>query len=236
MTALAHHQTTTAAPPDPTRTAVRDIIPVIVGVVPFAITIGVAISLAPIGDLAGWAGGPLIAAGAAHITVVGLAGTEASNLAIVATALLINARLAAYSATLAPVFRDQPRWFRWLAPQFVVDQTFILADARRGETPAWMRRYWFVMVGALYSAWVVAITVGLFAGPIVPQAWQLGFAVPVMFAGMAAPSTKGRPAVHASLVGGVCAALFAGLPSGLGLIVAIVAGTAAGAVTERASS
>lgn len=236
MTTLLQRPQPTEPLPDPTRLAIRDILPILVSVVPFAMTIGVTISTAPINDLAGWLGGPLIAAGSAHMTVVGLAGTGASNLAIIATALLINARLAAYSAALAPIFRNQPRWFRWVAPHLIVDQTFVLAEAQRDRPTAWMRRYWGMLVVPLIVTWVAAITVGLLAGPVIPAAWKLSFTVPLIFAGMAAPGLKGRPSVNATVVGAGAAFVLSGLPSGLGLLVAIIAGTLAGAMTDRSDS
>jgi branched chain amino acid efflux pump len=54
----------------------------------------------------------------------------------------VNARLLLYSAALGDRFRAQPAPFRWLAPHFIIDQTYLMADARPALAGRDFRRYW----------------------------------------------------------------------------------------------
>lgn len=212
---------------------IRDMVPMMLAALPFGLTIGASIVETAIDNVAGWLGGPLIAAGSAHLAVVTLIDGPASGVAVVLTALIINARLAGYSAALAATFRGQPAWFRWLASYFLIDQTFALATTKLNRPASWFRRYYLAAMLTLLLPWIVAISVGMVAGPILPESWDLWLAAPLMFAGMTASAATDRPAVIAASVAGGSALLLAGLPSGTGLLVAIVAGALAGARASR---
>lgn len=219
---------------DPVRAGVREVAPIIVGVVPFGVTIGVAIVESPIGNFAGWLGGPLIAAGSAHLAAITLDGAGASALAVVLTATIVNARLAAYSAALVPVFGAQPLWFRWLGPSMLVDQTFALIMARQDAEPGWLRTYYLSAVAALWTAWVGAISLGMAAGPVIPGSWDLWLAMPLMFCGMAVPAAQDRPSIAAAAAAAIVSLQLSDLPAGLGLVAGIGAGAVAGAIWSRA--
>ena len=81
-----------------------------------------------------WLSAPLVFAGAAQLAMITLAGT-ASLWAVITAVLVINTRHVMYSAALAPTFRRQPRWMRWVGPSFMVDQTFALAAAADASLP-----------------------------------------------------------------------------------------------------
>ena len=63
----------------------------------------------------------------------------------------------------------------------------------------------------------------------------LDFALVVTFIGMLVPGLRTRPIVVCSVVAGVTALLGAGLPNKLGLMVATLAGVAAGILAEQVS-
>lgn len=214
---------------------IRDIIPVLLGVTPFGVTIGGAIVDSPISNPAGWLGGPLIAAGSAHLAVVTMVGAGASAAVIVLTALLINARLAAYSAILAPVFSHQPTWFRWLAPYVLVDQNFALVMARQEAHPDWLRRYYMTATSILWAVWLLAITAGMTLGPIIPAGWELWFGIPLLFCGMAVPAVRTKPSLTAAGTAAIFAVVLSGLASGLGVVAAVAIGAAAGALHKGRS-
>jgi len=215
------------------RTAVGDVFPVILGVIPFALTIGATAVTSSVSPVASWLGGPLIAAGSAHLTTISLLGAGTSAIGVVLAALVVNARLAAYSAVLAPRFVTQPKWFRWVGPYVLVDQTFALAVMRGDDADGAFRTYLLSASAVLLAAWVTAISVGMALGPVIPESWELWFATPLMFTAMTIPSTKTRPGLVAALTGAVLALVLAEVPSGLGLITAIVVGAVVG---YRASS
>jgi predicted branched-subunit amino acid permease len=210
------------------RDALTDIAPIILGVAPFGLTIGATAVTTPISPVASWLGGPLIAAGSAHLTVITLLGAGTSAIGVLLAALVVNARLAAYSAVLAPRFAAQPTWFRWLGPYVLVDQTFALALGRDGADARSFRRYLLTASVALLTAWVAVISVGMALGPVIPASWELWFATPLMFVAMTIPAIQARPSVVAALTAGILALVLARLHSGLGLVTAIVAGAIAG--------
>jgi predicted branched-subunit amino acid permease len=210
------------------RTALADIAPVVIGVAPFGVTIGATAVTSSVNPVAAWLGGPLIAAGSAHLTVITLLGAGTSVIGVLLAALVVNARLAAYSAVLAPRFVTQPTWFRWLGPYVLVDQTFALALSRDHADALSFRRYLLTVSGVLLAAWVSAITLGMALGPVIPASWELWFATPLMFVAMTIPSTKTRPSVVAALTAAILALVLSEAPSGLGLVTAILFGAVVG--------
>ena len=143
-------------------------------------------------------------------------------------------RLLLYSASVEPWFRNQPRWFRWVGPALLIDQTYLLLAAR-GDLldPARFRRYWLVTGGLLLGCWVTAVGVGSALGPLLPAGAPTDAAAVVVLVGMLVPRlTEHRSAVVA-LVALLVAVVAAPLPAGVGLLAAIVMGAAVGALLDR---
>lgn len=215
------------------RRGVKDTIPVLVPVVPFALVLGLAISESPLHNLVGWLGSSFIFGGAAQLTVVTLTTEGAGLLAVIAAGLVVQARHVMYSAALAPVFGPQPRWFRWLGPYFLVDQMFALTSLRVEEPPDSFRSYFLGAGLAFWSVWQVSVALGLVVGPVVPQEWSLGFAVPLLFVGLLIAAVHTRPALTAAVAAGGVTWLTLGLPNRLGIILGALAGVVAGLVAGR---
>lgn len=215
------------------RRGVLDSLPLIVPAIPFAFVIGVAIVDAGIGPLVGWSSAPIVYAGAAQLTLISLLGSGTAWAAAVTTALVVNARHAMYSAALAPAFQQQPRWFRWLAPYGLIDQMFVLADVHKTEPPAVFRRYYVAAGLSFFVFWLSSVALGLVIGPVVPAAWGLEFAVPVMFTGMLVAGLDRPPKWIAAGVAVAVTVACAGMPNRTGLLVGAVAGIAAGLATDR---
>src|SRR5690606_34546422 len=123
------------------RRGIRDVIPVLVPVVPFALVLGLAIAESPLPNLVGWLGSSLIFGGSAQLTVVTLSTEGAGLAAVVAAGLVVQPRHFMYSAAFAAVFAGQPSWFRWLGPYFLIDQQFALTSLRVDDPPDSFRRY-----------------------------------------------------------------------------------------------
>lgn len=227
---------TTAAPvwswPVAGRAALTDLGPAVVSLAPIGLVVGLAIGQVGIGALLGVGSGLGIYAGSAQLSALDLLGAGAAAGAVVASVALINARLVLYAATLEPHFRDQPGWFRWLAPHFIVEFTFALATARDDlSAPAAFRRYWLALGGLMALAWAGLLTVGATAGPaLAGAAGVLAVAPAAFFVALLVPRLTGRPpvagAAAAFAVTGVLA-LTAALPPG----VPVLAGAGAGVAT-----
>jgi predicted branched-subunit amino acid permease len=215
------------------RRAVIDAMPLIVSGIPFALVVGLAITESGVGNLIGWTGAPIIFAGAAHLTLVTLLGTGTAVVAAVSAALVINARHMMYSAALAPTFQKQPKWFRRIGPYALLDQIFAIVILRKDDDPDDFRTYYLAAAAAFFIFWNIMVALGLLIGPVVPETWELGFAVPVMFIGIVVMSIDRYPKVVAAAVGAGASYLFAGLPNRSGLLVGALFGIIAGVVADR---
>ena len=215
------------------RAGLRDMLPITVAVAPLALVLGVATDASVVHDLAGVIAAPLIYAGSAQFAVMSVLDAGGSAVTAIVTALIVSIRFTMYGATLAGRFRDQPRWFRWLGPWMIVDQTFALASARDDAGPAWFRGYWLasgVLLGAGYTAMVA---VGAVLGPVVPAGIGLDVTIPALFVALLAGRVRNRPAAVAVVVAGLVTALALELPHGLALPTGALAGAAAAVIAGR---
>jgi predicted branched-subunit amino acid permease len=214
--------------------------PFVVGLAPLALSIGVAVAASPIDDLAGLASGPLLFAGSAQLSAIELIGSGAGALVVLGTVLVLSARYAVYGATLAAGFRDQPRWFRILAPYFVVEPVVaVVADEITGPAPAAHRRaHYLGAAGALWVGWVGTIGLGVAAGPLIDPAWPLDFAAPLCIVAMLARRVStGVDRLSAAVAAGtVVVVTSAGGGSATGSILGITAAVAAIGIATRATS
>jgi predicted branched-subunit amino acid permease len=221
------------------RDGVRDMTGIAIGYIPFAIAIGVATADSSIDNFAGWAGGFVIAAGSAHLAVVQMVDSGAGPVAIIATAILINARLAVYSAGLVPWFAHESARSRRLLAYFVIDPTYILAVnrfERDDPGPRGRRSYYLGAGSVLFTIWIVALGSGVLIGSRIPAAIQLDAAAPMMVCGLLAASVRSRAGGIAAAVAAFLAVAAADLPWSSATLVAIIVGSAAGAMGRGSDS
>jgi predicted branched-subunit amino acid permease len=213
------------------RRAVIESAPIFVPAIPFGFVVGVAMAESAMPGWIAWSSSPLIFAGAAQLAVLTLAGS-AGLWAIVVAGMVINARHLMYGAALAPAFRRQPRWFRWLGPFVLIDQVFALSVFRADGSPEEFRRYYTTCGVFFFVGWQITTTAGMVIGPVVPASWRLGLAAPVMFVGMVLVSVRRWPQAVAAGSAAAVGLAGAGLPDRLGIVVAAAVGVTAGAVAE----
>jgi predicted branched-subunit amino acid permease len=210
-----------------------DIIPVAIAVAPLGFAVGVALTATQVPPAIAFVSSPLLYSGSAQLTWLTLATTGGGLLALIGTMMLVNARMLLYGAGLAPRFRDQPSWFRWLAPTFIVDQTYTkVIDRTDLGNPERFRRYWLSAGAILGVGWVGAITAGIVLGPVVPELVPLEVTAPALFVGLLVPQLRDRISVGAAATAGVVVAISHGPLGPAALPVAMLAG---GIVTARAS-
>lgn len=214
-----------------TKQALGDAIPLFFPAFPFGFVLGLAITESPMPNGVGFLSSWVIMAGAAQLALVTLVGT-ASVWAAMAAAMVINARHLMYSAAMAPLFKQQPRWFRWLAPVVLLDQVFALCIQHADDEPAYFRRYYLVVGSYFFVGWQFVTALGIAFGSFVPESWQLGYAPAVMFAGLVIFGLASRPAIVAAVVGAMVCFVAIGLPNRVGLLIGAVCGVAAGYVAE----
>lgn len=215
------------------RRGVADALPLYVPAIPFALVIGLAIVEGGLNLFAGWSGSWLIFGGAAQLTLVSLLGSGAAVIAAITAALVVNARHLMYSAAMAPVFQAQPSWFRWVGPYFLIDQMFALTSIEADAEPKKFRTYYLSAGITFWTLWQITTALGIAIGPVVPEEWNLQFAVPLLFIGLIVLGIDKSSKVVAALVGAGVTFLVAGLPNRSGLLIGAVAGIVAGTTAER---
>lgn len=213
---------------------VVDVTPMVVGVVPFALAIGTAIGASTLSTAQGLFSAPTILAGSAQLSMVEMTGDGVAPLVIVASAIIINARLLLYSASLAPWFSGRSRMMRLLLAVPVVDQLYFTCAPRfaRGDLDETRRTAYYLGAAAwLVGAWVSAQAVAIGVGASVPEAVGLELAAPLALVGLLAKAIDGRSTAIAALVAGTIAAVAVGLPLSTAMLLAIAVGIAVGSWT-----
>lgn len=212
--------------------ALRDCWPVLLGTAPFGLLMGVTIGHAGLGVALGLGSSALFFGGGGHLAALTLLAAGAGPLAVLAGVVVVNARFALYAAALQPRFRDQPGWFRWLAPHLLIDQTYALAAARPELDAARFRRYWLTAGAAVGLVWLGSNLAGLLLGPMLPEHSSLEIAAPALFVGLLVPQLVRRPAVVAAAAAMAVAAVCSALLQGVGLVIGVLAGLLAGALVD----
>lgn len=205
--------------------------PLMVGSALFGLAFGALVRVAGIDPFAGAFASVSVVAGASQIAMVEALRAEAPAIIAILTAVLINARFALYSAALAPVWAAFPRRWRLGLSYIMTDQSAVVGLRHADDYPDPVRRRWFTLGAALpfVAVWVVGTVVGIALGPVIPDAWQIGFIVPLMFIAVLVPGLK-RPAELVAIAVATAVVLAArGLPFALNVLAAIIAGMAAGA-------
>lgn len=211
-------------------------IPLIVGAVPFGIIFGALSITSGVSVPGTMALSVFVFAGSAQFIGVGLVAAGVSIPVIILTSFVVNLRHALYSATLAPYVRHLPQ--RWLLPlaYMLTDESFVISSAHYTQPGDQTHRHWYFLASnlSIFVFWQVSTWVGIFAGSRIPDPTRFGldFALIVTFIGMLVPSIKTRPILAAVVVASVVAVLTFTMPNKIGLIIAALAGIAAGVITE----
>jgi 4-azaleucine resistance transporter AzlC len=214
----------------------RDVSPMLFGAVPFGLITGVSAVSVGIGALDVTLMSATVFAGASQLAAISLLGTGAAAWVVLLTVFMINLRHVMYSASMVPYLGRYGFPARLLMAFLLIDQTYAFSILKfRREDEAFRRRDYLLGMGVtVWTVWVASTAVGAIVGAQVPPAWQLDFAIPLMFLALLMPLVQTRPALVAALTGGVLALLLAGLPFNLGLVIAALSGIAAGTVAEGA--
>ena len=209
-----------------------DIWALLLPIVPFGLVYGVLVAEADVSNFWGWLASPLTVAGASQLTLVTLVDEGTAIVSAMASAVVINARHLMYSAAMAPDFTRQPRWFRLFGSFFILDQTFALMSQRPNDTARYRRVYLLTMGLTFTSVWTVFTTVGIVSGNAIPESWEVGFAVTILFMSLVVNGLGAPPTVIAAGVGFGVAAVAGPVPNRVGLLFGAFAGVLAGTVAE----
>jgi branched chain amino acid efflux pump len=215
-------------------TGARDSLPILLGVVPFAMICSVAAVSVGLTPLEAMGMSLIVFAGASQLAVLQLIGQGAVWLVMVLTAWVINLRFSMYSATLAPYLQKEPLFRKAPFAYILSDQAFGVSMSHfANEVPANPAWYYYGAAVAVWFTWQASSIIGAILGSLVPESWGLDFAFPLSFMALMFAALKDSPAVMAALVGGLSAMLAKGLPYNLGLVLAALLGIGAGVLAEN---
>lgn len=215
--------------------AVRAQVPILIGVAPFGLIYGALAVNSGLSPLFAQATSSILFAGSAQFVAVPLFAEGASLLVLVATTFIVNLRHALYSASLAPHIRSLGWGWKLLLAYLLTDEAYVVGILRYDRDDHSPHRHWYVLGSGLglWTTWQISTAIGVFFGAQIPESWGLDFALAVTFIAMIVPGWRGnRPALVASLVGGVVAVVTSGLPNNLGLVIAALVGMFAGLLAE----
>lgn len=177
----------------------------------------------------------VILAGASQLALVDLIDEGAAWALAVGTALIINSRMALYSASLSPAFGEFPARWRFPLAQLFTDQAVVISLLEfETRTDPTYRRWFFVGAGVWFATpWWIGTVIGVLVGGEIPDGWQIGFAVPLMFLALLIPTLRSRPTVAAAITGAAVAVAASGLPNGVGIILGALAGIVVGTMVAE---
>ena len=212
----------------------RDIAPILLGLIPFGLITGVSGAAAGIDAVDMIVMSAVVYAGASQLAAVALMSGGAAPWVVLLTVGLINLRFLMYSASLAPWVQRFAPVSRGLVAYLLVDHTYALSVIRYAkEGESFSRRDYYLAMGVVvWLQWVVMTALGAVLGAQLPPALHLDFAVPLSFLALLVPLVTTRPALAAAVTGAALALILAPLPYSLGLVIATVIGVAAGTLTE----
>jgi 4-azaleucine resistance transporter AzlC len=115
----------------------------------------------------------IVFAGASQFTAVGLFGSGAHPLSIIATTAIINARHLLLAASTASYIRRSPAWLRALVAFQLTDETYAVGIQRFAKHggDAW---YQLGSNLSLYVVWFASTVVGALLGALIPNPGALG--------------------------------------------------------------
>jgi branched chain amino acid efflux pump len=218
------------------REAARDIAAVSPGVVSFGLMLGVTVVSLHAGNASAVIGAALVFGGSAQLTTVTVLHLGAGLVAAVLSGLVVNARIMLYGAALEPWFRDQPGWFRLVAPHFIQDQTYLSSIGRTGLRGAAFRRYWTWLGLLLLLVWTGSVVAGLLLGPVLPPLPHLALVGTALFVAMLVPKLVDRTSVVAAATAAAAALLVVQLLPELGILGGTAAGVVGALLVERGSA
>lgn len=209
----------------------RAVAPMIVVYAPFALIVGSAVATST-NPLAAWLSTWTIYGGAAHLSVLEVLAHGSGWVAAAVVGLLVNARLAAYSAAMAPDWRSAPLALRALAGAVLTDAPWALARQRATGS----REYYLGAALTLFVAWPTLVTIGTFAAGDWLTDTPVTAILPALTLGtVVVAQLRERPAAAAVGAASVTAFATCSLDAGVALLICAAAGAAAGLVAERSS-
>ena len=210
--------------------------PFILVVIPFAMLFGAGASETGLNVAEAMAMSVLVVAGAAQFTALALMEEHAPTIVVIVTALVVNLRMALYSASMSQHLGNAKLWQRALVAYLLVDQTYAASALHYDREPrATLAEKLAFFAGAAVAVapwWYLFTYIGAVAGAALPPEYALDFALPICFIGLVAPALRSLPHLAAAMVSVAAALMLTWVPYSLGLVMAALLAMMTGALVE----
>ncbi|WP_322793031.1 AzlC family ABC transporter permease [Bellilinea sp.] len=210
-------------------------IPLLIGIAPFGMIYGVLAVKAGFPAAAAQAMSAILFAGSSQFMIVNLVAAGSPWLVVVLTAVVVNLRHALYSASLAPFLKHLPAGWKAVLAYVLVDEAYAVGIHHYEREGSAGHQHWFLLGSglAVWVCWQASTALGIFLGAQIPAAWSLDFTLALTFIAIVVPGLKNRPLLLSAVTAAVTTVVAHPLPYKLGLILAALAGIAAGLWSER---
>jgi len=214
---------------------IRDMAPMMLGVIPFGMVCGVGAITAGASPVAALAMSMIMFSGAAQIVATQLLVAGAPFAVILLSCLVVSLRLLMYSATMAPYLRPLDRRWRNLLSFVLTDQAFAgtLQRFKRSDDLRANASYFLGTGVLLWVTWQIATVAGIVAGQVIPASWQLEFVVPLCFLAVLVPLLRDRVSIVVFAVATVTVVALDAMPLRLSMICGGLLGIAAGIFGDK---
>lgn len=225
-----------------TRTAesvrgMRDVIPIILGAVPFGLLFGALAAQWDFGLLNTMLLSILVNSGTMQVIGLNMMVLGVGWPLVAFASLIVNARHMFYSAALLPHVRKLSLGWRLAIAYGLTDQVFVLAERRYAARDESRCKHWYVMGAsiALFVSWCAVTCLGYVFGDLLGDVHELGldFAMYATYIALAASSFSNFRAVAVGVSAGLFATALVDLPYEGGMFFAIVAGVTVGLLADR---
>lgn len=145
---------------------VIDLLPILLGGIPFGMIYGIAAINAGIPALQAMLMSSIVFSGSAQFAATQLIAHGGLTSVVILTILVVNLRHMMYSATIAPHIKNLPtRWKMFLA-YLLTDEAFAMTITRFNENPDMPHKRWYFLGAGLvlWAEWQASTAVGIFAG------------------------------------------------------------------------
>lgn len=210
-------------------------LPLLIGIAPFGMIYGVLAVKAGFPPAAAQAMSAILFAGSSQFMIVNLVAAGSPWPVVVLTAVVVNLRHALYSASLAPFLKHLPAGWKAVLAYVLVDEAYAVGIHYYEREGSAGHQHWFLLGSglAVWVCWQASTALGIFLGAQIPAEWSLDFTLALTFIAIVVPGLKDRPLLLSAVTAAMTAVAAHPLPYKLGLILAALAGIAAGLWSER---
>lgn len=190
--------------------ALKDIFPLILGMMPFAITFGIFGVTSGLSPFSVIVMSIVVYAGLAQFMVVKLYSSGIENLfLLVGFVFLVNMRFFLMGISLLPYIRNQNRLISWILSFGLSDEPYA-AVINRFSRKGYDLKYQSFTYLFVYIAWVLGTVIGVVFSKVIsnPLVWGLDFAVSAAFIVMLLPRLKSAINIITAILSAFISVLF----------------------------